>query len=203
MVQCVRREREKPVSSSCRRGPEPVLASLRRSTGALHRRIEERFDAVAELADPSSRAATIGRYATFYATAHAQLAAVLETVEGLDFRRRSLAWAPIRSLARGGEARRDMPEPEDRCEALGRLYVVEGSTLGGRLILRDLRARGIADPGLSFLDPYGAAAGQVWRSLLAVLEREGSRGPGCLESMCRGAMQGFVHAERILCGDAR
>jgi hypothetical protein len=37
--------------------------------------------------------------------------------------------------------------------------------------------------------------------LLAVVEREGSRGPTYLESICRGAIRGFLHAERVLCGD--
>ncbi len=186
-----------------RKGTMPVLTALRQVTGALHRRLEHRFDAVAELSDASRRPATIGRYAALYSSARAALAEMLASVEGLDFLQRSRVWQSLRPPSITAETSSVFPEPADRCEALGSLYVVEGSTLGGRLILRELRARGVADPELSFLDPYGAASGSMWRSLLAVLEREGSRGPTCLESMCRGAIRGFVHAERILCGEPR
>lgn len=47
-------------------------------------------------------------------------------------------------------------EISNRAEALGFLYVIEGSTLGGRLILRELAAGGAEITGLSFLDPFGA-----------------------------------------------
>jgi heme oxygenase len=180
-----------------------VLTCLRRATGKLHRRIEERFDAVSELADPSRRPLIIGRYAAFYSSAHALLAAMLEGVEGLDFARRTRAWTSTGLFASAAETVSAFPKPADQCEALGHLYVVEGSTLGGRLILRELRARGIADPALSFLDPYGSASGSIWRSLIAIIEREGSRGPIHLEGLCRGAMRGFTQAETILCGDVR
>lgn len=183
-----------------REGTMPVLMRLRRVTGELHRRLDQRFDAVADLADPARRPATIGRYAALYTSAQATLAAVLESVEGLDFLQRSRRWQSFRPPSPAGTSL-VFPEPADRCEALGSFYVVEGSTLGGRIILRELRTRGVADPELSFLDPYGSASGRMWRSLLAVLEREGSRGPTCLESMCRGATRGFLHAERVLCGE--
>lgn len=176
----------------------PVLRSLREATGDLHQRLEQRFDAVSELADPSKRPATIARYDAFYSSAHASLSPTLESVEGLDFPTRSRAWQSARPRLAGEQS--VFPQPADECEALGLCYVVEGSTLGGRLILRQLRARGIADPDLLFLDPYGQAGGPMWRSLLAVLEREGSRGPAHLDSMCRGAVRGFAHAERTLCG---
>lgn len=184
-----------------REGTPPVLTSLRQVTGELHRRLEQRFDAVADLADPARRPATIGRYTALYSSAQATLAAVLEGVEGLDFLQRSRLWQSFRPRCPAAETSSVLPEPADRCEALGSFYVVEGSTLGGRLILRELRTRGVSDPELSFLDPYGSASGRMWRSLLAILEREGARGPTCLESMCRGATRGFLHAERILCGE--
>lgn len=186
-----------------RKETAPVLTSLRQATSMLHRRLEQRFDAVAELADPSRRPAIIGRYAALHSSAHATLAPVLDSVEGLDFLHRSRRWQSLQPLTHDAGPSPVFPEPADRCEALGFLYVVEGSTLGGRIILRELQTRGVTDPELAFLDPYGSSSGLMWRSLLAVLEREGSRGPTYLESMCHGAIRGFIHAERILCGDPR
>lgn len=80
-------------------------------------------------------------------------------------------------------------------------YVLEGSTLGGHVILRGLAARGVTDAGLAFLDPYGAETGARWRGFLAVLARE-VRDDGAKAAACIGAVRVFRHAERILCGDS-
>lgn len=183
-----------------RKGAGPVLGRLRQATGDAHRRIEDRFDAVSELSDGIRRPSVLSRYAALYQSALSALARELECVEGLDFASRRLAWrsAGMTAFKLAAPA---FPQPADRAEALGALYVVEGSTLGGRIILRQLRERGIDDPELTFLDPYGRSSGEMWRGLLAVLEREGSGAPACLDGMCRGATRGFLHAERILCGD--
>lgn len=178
----------------------PVLTCLREATGDLHRRLEARFDAVGELADPKRKPGAIARYKAFYASAHAALAPSLAEMEGLDFSFRVRSWRSIQSPAPVAQVP-DFPAPANPSEALGSCYVVEGSTLGGRIILRELDRMGAADPELAFLDPYGSAAGSMWRSLLAVLERDGARGPAHLQSLCRGAVRGFAHAERVLCGD--
>lgn len=51
-------------------------------------------------------------------------------------------------------------------EALGALYVMEGATLGGQLLLRHLRrhfAHGAAGP-FSFFQAYGEAVGPMWKA---------------------------------------
>jgi heme oxygenase (biliverdin-IX-beta and delta-forming) len=199
---CVATEEETILETEYQISAElPVINRLRNATGMLHDRIEKRFDAVAELADPALRPLVIRRYAALHGPAHAALAPELDGVDGLDFASRSRAWSAVRWPPSDAWATPPFPGPADRWEALGVLYVVEGSTLGGRFILRELDTKGIRSPELSFLDPYGRAGGRMWRALLAVLEREGSRSPTYLESMCRGAMLGFLHAERVLCGD--
>ena len=184
-----------------RRAPTPVLNCLRRVTGPMHERLEQRFDAVSELSDPSRREATIARYATFYSSAHQHLGTALGDVEGLQLSERDLAWRSLRFPAEALDESIPFPRSADHFEALGALYVVDGSALGGRLILNELRKRGGDETGLAFLDPYGKAGGSLWRSLLAVLEREGARGEAELEAICHGAVQGFAHAERVLCGE--
>jgi heme oxygenase len=181
-------------------GPAYVLNRLRQETGAAHRRLEQRFDAVAELQDPSLRPAAIARFAALYSSAHAALAAELEPVEGLEYSRRIHAWRAARPELLPSGPSINFSIPAGRHEALGAFYVVEGSTLGGRVILRELSAGGVADPALRFLDPYGPDAGSMWRSLLAVLEREGAE-PDHVAAMCRGASHAFAHAERVFCGE--
>lgn len=177
----------------------PTLERIRAATAHLHERLDQRLDAVRRLADPDEREAMIGRYAAFYLPADAALAPFLMGVPGLDFAARS------RASSFGPEARSGalpaFPSPASRAEALGMLYVLEGSTLGGRMIARALDARGISDPRLRFLDPYGPETGTRWRGFLQVLEGEvGDEAQK--EDACRGGVTGFLHAERVLCGDA-
>src|SRR5690606_35761292 len=56
-------------------------------------------------------------------------------------------------------------------ECWGALYVMEGSTLGGRIITRHLSARFGMDrnEGLAFFEGHGAATGQRWKSFLSVM----------------------------------
>ena len=53
-------------------------------------------------------------------------------------------------------------------DAVGCLYVLEGSTLGGQIILRRAAERlGIdADTGAGFFHGYGAQTGAMWRGLV-------------------------------------
>ena len=55
---------------------------------------------------------------------------------------------------------------------LGSMYVVEGSTLGGQLISRELeRSSGFySGLGYSFFRSYGKKVGQQWKAFTAMLE---------------------------------
>ena len=56
-------------------------------------------------------------------------------------------------------------------EKLGWVYVVEGSTLGGRLILKFLNGKfdDLQEKGARFLDGYGADTGLRWKAFLSQL----------------------------------
>lgn len=174
----------------------PALEGMRNATRETHRRLEERLDAVRRFAECASREALIRRYAALHVPADAALAEALEPVAGLEFGARSRAHLLSRFV---GEAPA-FPRPRSRAEALGLLYVLEGSTLGGRAILHALARQGVADPDLAFLDPYGAATGARWRSFLSVLERETEGDAERVGEAVFGAVRGFDHAERVLCG---
>jgi heme oxygenase len=93
------------------------------------------------------------------------------------------------------------PAPRSAAEALGMLYVLEGSTLGGRMILRALAERGVHDPALQFLDPYGTDTGARWRAFLDVLARETGDDEERIAAACRGGVTAFRHAADVLCGE--
>jgi heme oxygenase len=91
------------------------------------------------------------------------------------------------------------PSPANLAEALGMLYVLEGSTLGGHVILRTLRNAGVDCAPLAFLDPYGPDTGRRWRDFLIVLEQE-TGSEMRRDAACKGAVLAFEHALEVLCG---
>lgn len=177
--------------------PASVLDGVRRATRDAHARLEDRLDALGQLADPRRRPDLIRRYAAFYIPADAALFPHLGNVEGLAFASRSRAGF-LQGFAGAGPLPA-FPRPRSRAEALGLLYVLEGSSLGGRMLLRALADRGVEDPALAFLDPYGADTGALWRGFLTVLERDAGWQPGGGVAAATGAVRGFAHAEELLC----
>jgi heme oxygenase len=177
-----------------------AIEGLRAATRARHARLDDRLDAVAQFCDPHRRVELCRRYAALHVPADAVFGAWLADVPDLDVGSRSRA--PLLARFAADEALPEFPQPASRAEALGMLYVLEGSTLGGRFILRALTERGIADSDLAFLDPYGDRTGARWRSFLAVLGREVGDDEPLVAKACHGAVRAFDHAERILCGDA-
>lgn len=56
-------------------------------------------------------------------------------------------------------------------EAIGGAYVLEGSTLGGRVISRHVQGRLGADAPRAFLECYGSRTGESWQAFRAALGR--------------------------------
>jgi heme oxygenase len=86
-------------------------------------------------------------------------------------------------------------------EALGALYVLEGSSLGGRVILKELKRRDVSLAGLGFLDPYGADTSRRWQSFLAILEREITSCEQKADAV-KGALDTFAFARLCLCKES-
>lgn len=66
----------------------------------------------------------------------------------------------------------DLPKASTTGEALGILYVLEGSTLGGKSITQMLLRNGIPglEGGLRFFNFYGENTGRMWKGFLQVAE---------------------------------
>lgn len=65
-----------------------------------------------------------------------------------------------------------LPPIDDMPAALGAMYVLEGSTLGGRYIARAVEARLGLTPGdgCSYFASYGARVGAMWRAFGAAVD---------------------------------
>ena len=177
----------------------PVLAQLRIATGNLHQKLDESLDAINRLAAIDSRRDMICGYLAFHTSADAAIAPWLSDEPGLDYalRRRSPALRQALAALEGSTepTRRPVPMLASRAQAYGALYVVEGSTLGGRLIRKAIADRGCDMVGLDFLDPYGAATGERWRTFLALLEANAENQAA---EAARGAIAAFELAAASL-----
>lgn len=83
-------------------------------------------------------------------------------------------------------------------EALGWLYVAEGSMLGGRVMRRAMIADGIPLAGLDFLDPHGDETGLRWRTFLHAMEAACASGRAARADVIRGGRDAFDLAFRLL-----
>jgi heme oxygenase len=82
---------------------------------------------------------------------------------------RDLAWFGVVQL---DEARPAMPELKDDASRLGAMYVMEGSTLGGRLIARHVeRVLGLsAGVGDAYFCGHNQQTGTLWKEFCGVLQ---------------------------------
>ncbi|HEX2570655.1 MAG TPA: biliverdin-producing heme oxygenase [Polyangia bacterium] len=158
-----------------------ILIRLKSGTSAEHERIER---AVPLLADDLDRA-TYGRYLEkllgFYEPLEQALAPHPWHLVGIDFAARRKTELLVRDLcylgydeaALANVARcAALPPLPDLPAALGCLYVLEGSTLGGQILSRHVARRLGLSPatGAAFLAPYGKAVGPMWRTFSERLE---------------------------------
>lgn len=177
-------------------------ARLKAATAEAHERVERQARIVERLGDRDQQGALMSAFYALHAEVEAAAAPWLENDPSLDFTGRLRTPLLRESLDQLGLA----PPPvtaavtaASRAEALGLLYVVEGATLGGKVIRKSLAALGEVPAGLEFLDPYGEATGARWRAFLQVLDEVAEPE---VEGAVDGAVRGFELAEHRLCGAA-
>ena len=163
---------------------ETALSELRLTTRAEHERIER----ILRLTEPMS----MERYGTIVCGFHAFLrvwepriqAALPERLQGWFRTRRRGGFTSADVEWLRSVAGLDLQEPsahaaaalplDDLAQVLGALYVVEGSSLGGRVIAPQLqRTLGVAQGrGASYFHGFGGESGAMWANfrVLAALE---------------------------------
>jgi heme oxygenase (biliverdin-IX-beta and delta-forming) len=171
-------------ANSNSRADAPARTLLFEATRAEHERVE----GLLPLASPEL---TLPQYVTLlqgllsiYTDLEARIDTHLPALEQLEFdwqgrRKLPLLQRDLTSLAQpvhgAASALRSgaIPRLSQLSQALGCLYVMEGATLGGKLISRNVeQVLGIrSDCGASFFNCYGPATGAKWQIFCAVLER--------------------------------
>ena len=157
------------------RGAADVLAALRAATAQSHETVERTLDLLDPGLDRQRLTAVLGRLHGFWSAAEAGLdawshrrPADAARLQWARRRRAHLFAADLTALgAPSGDlavpALPDVPVTDD---ALGRLYVLEGSTLGGTFIDRHLSGLAALGEGVRVraFAPYGLETGAMWHA---------------------------------------
>lgn len=169
-----------------------VRSALREATGAVHERLHQAplFTAIAnQQLDVSGYTALLERIAAFHFTVRRHLE--------LDSARPQLLSMDLEDLGSPAPQPVGWNFPKAASAKLGMAYVVEGSSLGGKVIYRQLDylfGRSVA--GRRFFRG-SAADGPRWQTLCCNLEAEG-RTSQTVDEMVAGAMATFALFEQLV-----
>jgi heme oxygenase len=171
--------------TTARSGADDVLHRLRAGTAAEHADVERTLDLLDPELDRPRLAAVLDRMHGFWVAAEAGLdawaagtPADADEVAWARRRRSALFAADLRALgAPAAGDRPRLPEPAGTDEALGRLYVLEGSTLGGTFIDRHLAVLPhLSGVRIRAFSPYGGETGAMWASFRRVVRQRVAAG---------------------------
>ncbi len=181
---------------------ESFLKNLRAATGPMHSALEAN-PVSASLMSPELNRDTYKHYLILMGevisfTERSIFPAVRDIVPDVDQRHKSgHVHADLALL-------KDMPtedpalfHPDEKSFsvpfAMGYMYVVEGSTLGGRVILKHIQDKlGLtADHGASFFAGYGAETGARWKAFLSNLTSYAEQS-GKGDEIIKGAQHAFA-----------
>lgn len=188
-----------------------ILDRLRAETRDLHERVEHRLPLLDARLTLAGYRATLQALHGLHAPLERRLAAVpgLERC-GLDLARRWRAprlAADLRALGAPPSAldaaSPHVPHVGDVASALGALYVLEGSTLGGRVVARHVTAAlpVTAADGCAFLASAGTHVGRSWRSFRHAVEAyAAARDDAVAQAIVDGARATFVAFDRATAG---
>lgn len=159
-----------------------LLEALRTGTGLLHVALEKRLPFFSEKLDAGWYRRLLQAYYGFYQPMETALYASGLIPDGYDSALRvktPTLLGDLRALGLNDYAINALPRCTQHptfdtpAACLGALYVLEGATLGGQVLRREMARRlGIhADNGAAFLDVYGAETGRRWKDFLDYLGR--------------------------------
>lgn len=188
-----------------------ILELLRAGTATLHRRVEQAVDIPGHLGSLPAYTAMLVRFHGFYAPLEDRLAAVrgYESV-GLDIAARGKAHLirdDLRALGHPPEALPacpSLPAVSSLADALGCLYVLEGSTLGGQFIRREVAARlGLTpDRGCAFFAGYSDRTGAMWKAFGAAVTAHADEHPEDRDAIVAAAIDTFARLDEWFTGAA-
>lgn len=188
-----------------------ALDQLRAATSHCHRRLEKRLDVMRRFADRAAYRDYLEGLFGYYIPLERALSRHPVRAVLTDYEERcksALLGADLAALGVSADAIdavrqcREIPLGQDEAAAFGSLYVLEGATLGGQVLLPivEHRLQLTTRFGASYLGSYGHNVPAMWQRFCSVLEG------WCTDSARRGgaaaaAVATFESLEVWLCGE--
>ncbi|MFJ2982017.1 MULTISPECIES: biliverdin-producing heme oxygenase [unclassified Pseudomonas] len=181
--------------------PSPLLLALREGTRDCHKSLEARLPFFKTDFDIAAYRRLIQAYYGFHAPLETRLGEYQEARRAktsalvLDLQALELSAADIDALP----LCQALPAISNEASALGVMYVLEGSTLGGQVLKRAMAERLGLGPtlGTGFFDVYGALTGNYWRIFLDRLG-QASCAPAAQAATVQAAIETFQCFEHWL-----
>jgi heme oxygenase (biliverdin-IX-beta and delta-forming) len=158
-----------------------ILQRLKQDTRIYHQQVEEVVDLQHRLSSREGYRSVLEQFYGFYAPLEGALAGVPGlglVLDDLVARQKTgLLAGDLGALGMTPSALallprcRELPAMGEVAQALGCLYVIEGATLGGQIISRQISAELQLTPvhGAAFFTSYGTETGSMWRRFGAQL----------------------------------
>jgi heme oxygenase len=180
--------------------PAAVTQRLRTETRAAHDRLESDLDLLDGRLGPDRYRLLLERFLGFHRVLEPRLDRWHDATPLLDWpvrRKTALLLADLADLGVDGSALDavpdcpEVPDVDGSAAALGVLYVVEGATLGGRLIAERLRDGVVPATALRFFGSYGDEVGRRWHHWRAVTTTWVGADAGRADAVVRSATGTF------------
>ncbi len=154
-----------------------VSTELREATKTAHLELERKV--IQKLKDIRSNSDYADLLSYFYAYFSRLEQAIEPHITGdilPDYKERRKADRLKNDMADLGSADTPLPQTEtpvitNPLEAMGALYVMEGSVMGGGIIIKMLAEKGGITQGISFFSGYGEATREKWTEFTAILDK--------------------------------
>lgn len=183
----------------------PVLQALRTATADVHTAIETEADVERRLRDEDARPQMMDRFHALHAAVEAAIAPWRPAFQADGYapdRRSPLIVEGLEQLGRAAPRAEAVSPLSTYGEAIGWVYVAEGSMLGGRVMQRGMIKDGISLDGLAFLDPWGDETGLRWRAFLLAMNSAWASGRATQDDILKGGRDAFDLAFRLLISTA-
>lgn len=181
-----------------------ILTALRTATREQHLCVERAVDLPSRLRSRQRYCELLERFYGYYGPLESQLKTLADAgLVPLDLQPRlKIALLHQDLLALGHTAERiaalpvcrSVPQLRDTADALGCLYVLEGSTLGGQIIRQAVERQLGLEPetGCAFFNSYGDSTRAKWSDFCSILADYGDRHPGAESQVIATATETFA-----------
>ena len=156
----------------------PVIQELKIATAIQHKQLEQRVNLLERLNSTVTYRDLLAEFYGFYEPLEAKIAAFNLPFDFIQERAKS-SWLErdLQQLRLTREQISDLPKCHSLpvlnsvAQALGCMYVLEGSTLGGQIIAREIKQKLQLDEtnGALFFNGYGEETGSMWKSFGAAV----------------------------------